>query len=214
MHSFPYPPVIIERGAQYHTSPLVVLLHGRGAKETDIIDLANALPEGLHYVAVRAPIAEGGGYAWFANQGIGRPIASSLADTMAWFNEWLDEFAPTPRPVVLLGFSGGAAFAGGLVLARPDRYLGAAVLFGTLPFNAGVPTTPGRLQGRHLLVMQGAEDHVIPRELLSATWEYATQESGADVVTHRTPGGHQLTANDVAMLRVWVADVTGSIETA
>lgn len=75
-------------------APLVVLLHGRGADERSILALADHLPAGPTYAAVRAPIAEGGGYAWFANRGIGRPVASSLADTMAWFRGWLDEVAP------------------------------------------------------------------------------------------------------------------------
>jgi len=51
--------------------------------EADIAGLADHLPAGAAYAAVRAPIAEGGGYAWFANRGIGRPVAESLSETMA-----------------------------------------------------------------------------------------------------------------------------------
>ena len=61
------------------------------------------------------------------------------------------------------------AFAGGLVLAEPNRYAGAAILYGTLPFDAGVPTTPGRVEGARLLVVHGDHDMVIPRELLDRT---------------------------------------------
>jgi len=113
-------------------SPLVVLLHGRGSNEHDIISLASHLPTGIGYAAVRAPIAEGGGFAWFANRGIGRPVAESLAETMAWFRTWLDEAVPPGRPVIVVGFSGGAAFAGGLALSEPARFAGAAVLYGGL----------------------------------------------------------------------------------
>ena len=119
-----------------------MLLHGRGSHEREILALADHLPAGPPYAAVRAPIAEGGGYAWFANRGIGRPVAESLRATMDWFRGWLDDVAPAGRPVVLVGFSGGAAFAGGLVLDDPARYAGAAILYGTLPFDAGVPSTP------------------------------------------------------------------------
>ena len=38
---------------------------------------------------------------------------------------------------------------------RPDRFAGAAILYGTLPFDAGVPTTPGRLAGARALVVHG-----------------------------------------------------------
>lgn len=166
------PPVVAWHGERAGET-LVVLLHGRGSNESDIIGLADQLPSGPTYAAVRAPIAEGGGFAWFANRGIGRPLPDSLAETMAWFRAWLDDVAPAGRPVLLVGFSGGAAFAGGLILADPSHYAGAAILSGTLPFDAGVPTTPGRLAGVPMLVAQGDADTVIPRELLDRTWKYS-----------------------------------------
>jgi phospholipase/carboxylesterase len=165
------PPIVAWHGGSDSGTTLVVLLHGRGSNETDIVALADHLPSGPTYVAVRAPISEGGGFAWFANRGIGRPVAESLSETMAWFRVWLDQVAPKGRPVLLVGFSGGAAFAGGLILADPTRYAGAAILSGTLPFEAGVPTTAGRLAGLPVLVAQGDTDAVIPRDLLDRTWQ-------------------------------------------
>lgn len=199
------PPVVATYGSTDPMAPLVVLLHGRGSNETEILGLAPDLPTGPEYAAVRAPIAEGGGYAWFANRGIGRPLADSLRSTMDWFRAWLDEVAPAGRPVLLVGFSGGAAFAGGLVLDDPSRYAGAAVLYGTLPFDAGLPTDPGRLANLPVFVAQGDDDHVIPRELLDRTWDYLLSESGAPTMAQRQPGGHQLTAETVHHLGDWIA---------
>lgn len=198
------PPVVATYGAADPAAPLVVLLHGRGSNESDILGLAAHLPEGPAYAAVRAPIAEGGGYAWFANRGIGRPVAESLRSTMDWFRTWLDDVAPSGRPVILVGFSGGAAFAGGLVLDDPARYAGAAILYGTLPFDAGLSTEPGRLANLPVFVAQGEADHVIPRELLVRTWSYLLSESGAPTVANRQPGGHQLTAESVHRLGDWI----------
>lgn len=199
-------PVVATQGPGDPSAPLVVLLHGRGSHEQEIIGLASHLPEGVEYAAVRAPIAEGGGFAWFANRGIGRPVASSLAQTMAWFREWLDGVAPAGRPVVLVGFSGGAAFAGGLVLADPDRYAGAAILYGTLPFDAGVPLDRGRLANLPVFVAQGETDHVIPRELLDRIWSWLHTESGAPTVGRRDPGGHGLTVGTVRRLAAWLGE--------
>jgi len=198
-------PVVATYGATNPSAPLVVLLHGRGSSEQDIISLAAHLPAGPAYAAVRAPIAEGGGYAWFANRGIGRPVADSLRNTMDWFRTWLDGAAAPGRPVVLVGFSGGAAFAGGLVLDDPARYAGAAILYGTLPFEAGLLTDPGRLANLPVFVAQGDGDHVIPRELLDRTWAYLLAESGAPTVATRQPGGHQLTADTAHQLADWIA---------
>jgi phospholipase/carboxylesterase len=199
------PAVVATYGSTDPASPLVVLLHGRGSDEAQILGLAAHLPAGPAYAAVRAPIAEGGGYAWFANRGIGRPVAESLRATMDWFRGWLDAVAPAGRPVVLVGFSGGAAFAGGLVLDEPGRYAGAAVLYGTLPFGADLATDTGRLAGLPVFVAQGDGDHVIPRELLDRTWDYLLAESGAPTVAVREPGGHQLTAATVHRLAEWIA---------
>lgn len=187
------------------TAPLVVLLHGRGSHEHEIIELAKHLPAGPAYAAVRAPIAEGGGYAWFANRGIGRPVAASLAETMSWFREWLDGFAPVGRPVILVGFSGGAAFAGGLALQDPRRFAGVAILYGTLPFDAGVPVEADRLADVPVMVAHGETDQVIPRELLDRTWRYLHEESGAPLVAHRDSGGHGITAAALQELASWVA---------
>jgi phospholipase/carboxylesterase len=198
-------PVVAMQGSTDPTAPLVVLLHGRGSDEAQILGLAAHLPAGPAYAAVRAPIAEGGGYAWFANRGIGRPVAESLRSTMDWFRSWLDEVAPAGRPVLLVGFSGGAAFAGGLVLDDPARFAGAAILYGTLPFEAGLAADPGRLTHLPVFVAQGEGDHVIPRELLDRTWHYLLTESGAPTLAHRGPGGHQLTDDAVHQLGDWIS---------
>ncbi|MDA8103545.1 MAG: hypothetical protein M0Z34_11335, partial [Nitrospiraceae bacterium] len=179
-----------------------------GSDETGILPLASVLPSQASYAALRAPIAEGGGYAWFANHGIGRPRPESLRKTMDWFSAWLSGIA-ADRPVVLVGFSGGAAFAGGLILDDPSRYAGAAILYGTVPFDAGVPVTPGRLAGTKVMVAQGERDAVMPPQLMSRTWEYLVTASGAEVTAVRDPGGHAISQAAAIRLGAWITEVTG-----
>ncbi len=207
MSAAPFPaPVVATAGSDDPGAPLVVLLHGRGSHEREILSLVPRLPAGPAYAAVRAPIAEGGGFAWFANRGIGRPVAESLAATTAWFRGWLDEVAPPGRPVVLVGFSGGAAFAGALLLSEPGRFAGAAILYGTLPFDAGIPTDPDLLTGTPVFVAQGEGDTVIPRALLDRTWEYLLGPSGAATRARRDPGGHGITAATLLALDGWIRE--------
>ncbi|MEU4688866.1 hypothetical protein [Actinoplanes sp. NPDC023714] len=197
-------PVVARDGSTDRTAPLVVLLHGRGSHEQEILSLTAHLPTGSAYAAVRAPIAEGGGYAWFANRGIGRPISSSLREGLDWFRAWLELEAPAGRPVVLIGFSGGAAFAGGLLLDDPARFAGAAILYGTLPFEAGVPVTAGHLSAVPVFVAQGDQDTVIPKDLQDRTWTYLHHDSEATVTSHRDPGGHTLTLPVIESLSIWL----------
>ncbi|MCA0330547.1 MAG: serine esterase [Actinobacteria bacterium] len=204
MPELPAQPVVVTAGSDDPAAPVVVLLHGRGSDENGIVGLVPYLPAGPHYVAVRGPLAlPDGGYAWFANRGIGRPLPDSLRATMDWFRTWLDPYAGG-RPVAVVGFSGGGAFAGGLLLDDPSRWAGVAVLFATVPFDAGVPVTDGRLHGVPVLVEQGDDDVVIPPELQAATWEYLTARSGALVTTHRTPGGHGIDVGSADVLRLWL----------
>jgi phospholipase/carboxylesterase len=195
------PPVVAWAGPD--TGPLIVLLHGRGDDERNILELSVLLPGGS-FASVRAPIPEGSGYAWFANRGIGRPVPASLASTTAWFRTWLDGVAGD-RPVLLVGFSGGAAFAGGLILADPGRYAGAAILYGTLPFDGGVPVGPDRLAGLPVFAAQGDQDPVIPRELLDRTWTYLHGDSGAVTTGHRDGSGHALSPDAMVALADWLA---------
>jgi phospholipase/carboxylesterase len=130
---------------------------------------------------------------------------------MGWFRNWLDAVAPAGRPVILVGFSGGAAFAGGLVLADPARYAGAAILYGTLPFDAGVPVDTSRLANLPIFVAQGEADQVIPRELLDRTWHYLHTTSGAPAVGRRDPGGHGITAPTLHRLAEWIGDRLGHL---
>lgn len=198
------PPTVARFGATDPRLPLVVLLHGRGSSADEFISLAPHLATGAEYIALDAPIGEGGGFAWFANRGIGRPVATSLTETMAWFREWLDEYAPAPRPVILVGFSGGGAFAGGLMLDEPQRFAGAAVLYATVPWDAGVPTTADRLAGFPVFLAHGKADRVIPRDLLDRTWAYLTGDSGSDVTTHLGNEGHGLSQEAVDALNTWL----------
>jgi phospholipase/carboxylesterase len=202
------PPVVVTTGSTAADSPLVVLLHGRGSHEQQILELATSLPAGPAYAAVRGPVVlDTGGFAWFANRGIGRPVAESLRATMDWFRAWLDSVAPAGRPVVLVGFSGGACFAGGLVLDDPSRCTGVAVLHGNLPFDAGVPVTPQRLSGVPVLVTQGERDQMIPRDLSAASWAYLHDESGAVVTAYRDPGEHEISAATLETLRTWLTGI-------
>ena len=113
------PPVVATYGATDPSAPLVVLLHGRGSNESEILGLAAHLPPDRRTRRCGRRSPRAAGFAWFANRGIGRPVADSLRSTMDWFRTWLDDVAPPGRPVLLVGFSGGAAFAGGLVLDDP-----------------------------------------------------------------------------------------------
>lgn len=189
---------------------LVVALHGRGADETSMADFGPAMPHRVVLAAPRGPIAVDGGFTWFENRGIGRPVEESIRGTAALLLDWLDSVAADHPDVVLLGFSGGAAMAGALLLERPDRFAGAVLLSGTLPWDAGLDVSPGRLSGVPVFWSIDPEDDVIPRELVVRSEAWLRDESGAVVTERRYPGlGHAIGQQERRDVQDFVAVLAG-----
>jgi phospholipase/carboxylesterase len=192
---------------------LVVALHGRGADERGMAALAVHLPAGITLASVRAPITEGGGYAWFANRGIGRPLEDSIKDTAAALFGWLDGVVAGHRNVVLLGFSGGTAMAGGLLFERPDRFAGAVLLSGTLPWDAGLDTSPGRLSGLRVFWGNDEADQVIPRDLMERSEKWLREDSGADLTVRHYPGlGHGIAIEELQDVHDFLAGLAAPVD--
>ncbi len=187
-----------------HT-PLVVLLHGRGADEHDLLDLADHLPREFTYASVRGPIAmSDGGFTWFENDGIARPVRASLEASVAAIRAWLD--APqTSHPsqrCYVLGFSAGMMMAGALVLAEPRRFAGAILLSGAL-FTGDPNMTAGRLTGVPIFYGSGSADDVIPAELVARTEAYLRESSGAELSARTYPHGHAISHAETVDIATW-----------
>ena len=197
-------PVATYRGSTDPDAPLVVLLHGRGSDEQQIATLADHLPAapGLRRGA-RAD--RRGRRLRLVRQPRHRPAGRRVARR---HDGLVPGLARTPRPP-----AGRWCWSGSAAARRspadccwPTRRGGRApaILLGTLPFDAGVPTDAGRLDGVRVLVAQGDADTVIPRELLDRTWSYLHDSSGATLTAHRDPGGHGISAATLAVLVDWL----------
>jgi phospholipase/carboxylesterase len=194
-----------KRGAQ---TPLVVLLHGLGADETDLIDLARSLPPSFAYVSLRAPyVHPEGGFHWFEDRGVGRPIAASVRSSVALVRAWLDgpPAAHYQRDrTFVLGFSAGMMMAAALVLDEPSRFAGAALLSGAIAFDSGIVASKGRLLGVPVFYAHGTADAVVPAELVTRTARYLRDGSGALLTEHLYAHGHAITARETADIRTWM----------
>lgn len=120
--------------------PLLVLMHGLGSHEGDLIALAPLLPQGFVCASLRAPLAAppeiGSGYTWFPTSLQSADAApDTLSENAAWqaaqgVLEWLDTIdvrvtgAATDQAVraAVMGFSQGGVMATSLLRARPGRF--------------------------------------------------------------------------------------------
>ena len=190
-------------------TPLVIFLHGRGADENDLIDLAATLPRTFAYASLRAPLAMAeGGFCWFESHAAARPAPKSFKFAVDGVREWLDEPGAAGyerSPTYLLGFSQGMMIAGALLLNDPTRFAGGIFLSGALALDAS-PATPGRLAGIPIFVAHGTADAVIPADLVSQTRRYLRERSGA-VLTERTyPRGHSIARREIDDISAWLEE--------
>ncbi len=189
-------------------TPLVVLLHGRGADEYDLLELADLLPQAFAYASPRGLVAlDGGGFTWFENTGVARPLASSVRHSVAVLRTWLDDaaVAPQTRKCYLLGFSAGMMMASALLFDDPRRFAGAILLSGALVSGDGV-MAPGRFAGLPIFYGRGSLDDVIPAPLVAATEAYLRERSGAGLTERRYEHAHSISQREVRDIAAWLEE--------
>lgn len=192
----------------------LVLLHGRGTDERDLLPLADALDPERRLVAVtpRGPWTFPGqpGAHWYLVRRVGFPDEETFAPTYERLAAWLDalpEALGVPwEHTVLGGFSQGAAmsYALGLGPGRPTP-AGILALSGFLPSVPGFePALHGR-DGFPVALGHGGADPVIPVDFAHEARERLLA-AGAELLYRETPGmGHTIDPAFVPELRAWLA---------
>ena len=201
-----------ERPADGPPAGLLLLHHGRGADDSDLLPLGDALdPERrLHVVTPRAPLQLQGmpGYHWYVVPRVGFPdpetFFAAQRDLAAFHDELWARTGLGPERTVLGGFSMGAvmSYATGLDGGRP-RPAGILAFSGFVPVVEGwEPDLAGRV-GLPVFIAHGVSDPVIgasfgrqARDLL--------EQGGLVVEYHEHAGGHAIHPDHVADARLWL----------
>jgi len=187
----------------------LILLHGFGADEHDLLPIGHELDPRLRVVSLQAPIAlDFGGRAWFNLQQTPDGLAfdpAEVAEGARLALEAVEEIARnSPRPL-LCGFSQGAGMALSVALARPDLTSGVLVLSGVPP-RVAPAAARGALGGLPAFVAHGLHDPLIPVEVGRSTRDLL-QQLGAEVSYREYPMGHMVVPQEIADARAWLTHV-------
>jgi predicted esterase len=185
-------------------SPTLLLLHGTGGDENDLLGLGRALDGGAALLSPRGMVLEHGMPRFFRRLAEG---VFDLDDLTRRTHELADFVADAagrygfdPRRVVAVGFSNGANIAASLLLLRPGT-LAAAALF--RPMVPLVPETLPDLSHVPVFIGAGRQDPIVPvaeTERLVAL----LRQANAPVTLHWEAGGHGLMQGDLVAAQEWM----------
>jgi phospholipase/carboxylesterase len=192
-------------------SRTLVLLHGYGADEHDLLPIAHELDPRLRAVSLQAPIALGGPMrAWFNLAQDARGISfdpDEAKEGLAAARAAIEEIAAASPRLLLLGFSQGAAMALGVALTRPELVAGVLSLSGVPPVIArDALAAPERLKGFPVFAAHGTEDPLLPIALGRTVRDELTR-LGLAVSWHEYPMGHTVIPQELTAARTWLAQL-------
>ena len=194
--------------------PLLLLLHGVGSHEGDLIQLAPNLDGRFFVISARAPVTLAPGmYAWFEVQlDPVRPIINSEQAELSrkrlvqFIDEAVTAYGLDPARVYLMGFSQGAIISLSVALTRPEKVAGVVAMSGrVLPEIAPVIAPPEALTGLPIFVAHGTDDRVLPIHHGRAARDLLQRLPVA--LTYREYAmGHQVSEDSLTEIAAWLAE--------
>jgi phospholipase/carboxylesterase len=205
--------VFRERPADGDPAGLLVLHHGRGANELDLLGLGDAVDpkRSLHVVSPRAPLTLPGwpGYHWYIVPRVGYPDRDSFQAAFEALAQLHDELwqrtGLTAEQTVLGGFSMGSVMSYSLALAA-----GRPAPAGILAFSGFVPVVEGwepeleNRQGVRAFIAHGRSDPIMGVDFARRAHELL-ERGGLEVDYHETDGAHHIDPQVVPKAVSWLA---------
>lgn len=183
----------------------LVMLHGTGGTESDLVPLGQDLLPGARIVSPRGKVAEHGMNRWFRRFAEGvfdeddiRRQAADLAGFLA---------SKKNGPMIAIGYSNGANIGAALMLLHPEVLDGLVMWRGMTPLSANP-----ELGQKEILMINGEADPMAP--LASARGLAQTFREGGATVEHvELPGGHSLTQADFHHTKQWLENLKTRYQT-
>jgi predicted esterase len=184
----------------------LLMLHGTGGDENDLIPLARALRPTAAVLSPRGNVLEHGMPRFFRRLAEGVfdlvDLEHRTDDLAAFIDGAVKHYGIDRERIVAVGFSNGANIAGSLLLRRPGAIRAAALLSPMVPFE---PTTRPDLAGTRVFIGAGRSDPIVPIVQVDRLTQLL-RDASADVTVHLHPGGHTITNDELAAARQWISN--------
>lgn len=178
----------------------LILLHGMGGDEKDLLPLVKGLEERFNFLGLRGNVVEAGMSRFFARFSIDTFDEASIREEaiklVQFLRAWVEKHNDHCQEVAYLGYSNGGNMIVALAMLYPELVSKAVVLHGLVPMELRAVD----LFGREFLVSYGKNDMMIPArksEKLIDTLE--AMRAQVEVVVHQ--GGHEIQQIEVAAIR-------------
>lgn len=185
---------------------VLLLLHGTGGNEHDLMGLGRAIAPGAAMLSPRGKVLENGMPRFFRRLAEGIFDIEDLHARTDELAEWISAVSKRNEiddlPMIAVGFSNGANIAGSLLLSHPGLLSGAVLLRPMVPFD---PDPVPSLTGTRVLISAGLADQLISVPETERLDELL-RTCDADVELAWQPGGHGLTNADVELIQRWFAN--------
>jgi phospholipase/carboxylesterase len=182
---------------QGENSPTLLLLHGTGGNEDDLLSLSEYFGESWNYLSPRGMVLENGMPRFFRRLSEGVFDQQDLKYRTAQLCEFLEESAGIhgfdPRRVIALGYSNGANIAASILLSGYKSLRHAILMHPMVPF---FPNPLPDLGNTRILITAGENDPVVPRSNTSELEQIFTK-AGAKVEMFWHGSGHNLTEQEL-----------------
>jgi phospholipase/carboxylesterase len=194
--------VLLPEGIGAGKHPTVIMLHGRGADEEDLIGLAEHYDSRLLVLSVRAPYpySYGSGYTWYDVGAVGTPEPVMFRQSYDRLSRFVDDvlhgYPVDLSHVYLLGFSMGTVMAFALSLSRPELFRGVIANSGYVPEGTHLSFRWRELGRIAYFIAHGTEDPVIPIDFARRA-KRLFEESNARIEYREYDMGHEISEQSI-----------------
>lgn len=195
--------------------PLLVLLHGRGADEYDLIPVTHYLDARFFIITVRAPKRfSHGGYTWYEMIEGSNHDPEEFRTSFEALSSFLDaarvHYPVADGPVFLFGFSMGAMMALAYALSVPSAVRAVAAHSGYLPEEHQRPYQWGSLGHQSVFLAHGTNDPVVPVQKARSSYDLLVR-TNATVTFREYPIQHQVSEQSIADIDTFYRNLLGPL---